>query len=293
MRPLFSGDHYQLRLANADKQLQRQTLPPLRRTTWTPGSDGVNGHMVVDPRRRRSHILVRRLRRLLSKHDEYLHPDMVKQGKKHKKDITLIDLTDDNHPEGIVVTELESSEDEKECTLLAFLGDPRTFGDESGDEENFDKEGNPLVIKIELTEHSEVQTQPSPQTTTAGAPTQDAEPSGSPKGKGRGKGKSSRRQQNAGSTAKQEPVKPRKTPATKEDQDNQRGETASRPTQPQNPRTSFRMKPSQSRRTAASCQQVRVSQQKTADQQITFKTRHQGPRQEISSGAFRKPGSII
>ena len=66
MRPLFSGDHYQLRLALADKQLQRQTLPPLRRTTWTPGSDGVNGHMVVDPRRRRSHILLRRLRRLLT-----------------------------------------------------------------------------------------------------------------------------------------------------------------------------------------------------------------------------------
>ena len=144
---------------------------------------------------------------------------MVKQGKKHKKDITLIDLTDDNHPEGIVITELESSEDEKECTLLAFLGDPRTFGDESGDEENFDKEGNPLIIKIEPTEPSEVQTQPSPQAMPADAPTQDTEPSGSPKGKGRGKGKSSRRQQHTGSTAKQEPMKPRKTPTTEEDQD--------------------------------------------------------------------------
>ena len=83
---------------------------------------------------------------------------MVKQGKKPKKDITLIDLTDDNHPEGIIVTEVESSEDEKECTLLAFLNTPTILGDESGDEENFDKEGNPIIIKIEPTEHTEVQT---------------------------------------------------------------------------------------------------------------------------------------
>ena len=56
MRPLFAGDHFQLRLAEADKQLQIQTLPPLRRDIWIPGSNGENGHMLVDPRRRRAHI---------------------------------------------------------------------------------------------------------------------------------------------------------------------------------------------------------------------------------------------
>jgi hypothetical protein len=118
MRPLFSGDHYQLRLAQADKQLQTQTLPPLRRTTWTPGSDGVNGHMVVDPRRRRAHIFARRLRRLLSKHDEYLHPDLVKQGKKHKKYIPLIDLTDTEEEPEEVTKEEPEPEDMSPLDLL-------------------------------------------------------------------------------------------------------------------------------------------------------------------------------
>ena len=106
----------------------------------------------------------------MSKHDEYIHPDLVKQGRKPKKYIPLIDLTNDSHPKGTEITDSESSEDERDCTLLAFLGEPKTFGDETGDEENFDKDGNPLVIKIEPTDPSEAQTQPSPQARPTDAP---------------------------------------------------------------------------------------------------------------------------
>jgi hypothetical protein len=55
--------------------------------------------MVVDPRRRRAHIFARRLRRLLTKHDEYIHPDLAKKGRKPKKYIPLIDLTTDHQKE--------------------------------------------------------------------------------------------------------------------------------------------------------------------------------------------------
>jgi hypothetical protein len=59
MRPIFAGDHFQKRLALADKLLQSQTLPPLRETTWIPGdsANGINGHMDIDPRRHRSLLL--------------------------------------------------------------------------------------------------------------------------------------------------------------------------------------------------------------------------------------------
>ena len=117
---------------------------------------------------------------------------------------------------------MESSDDD-ECTLLAFINSAAILGDESGDEENYDKDGNPLIIKIEPTEHTEVQAQPSPQTTTAGVLIQDTEPAGSPKGKGKGKGKSSRRQQAAQQIAKPEPAKPGQPPATEEEQNKPTG----------------------------------------------------------------------
>ena len=151
--------------------------------------------MDIDPRRHRSLLLVRRLYRILKKQDEYLNRDMANPGKKSKKDITLVDLTDDKYPQGKVIkqSEVESSEDE-DCTHLAFLNPAAILGDESGDEDNYDKDGNLLIVKIEPSEHPEVQAQHTPQTTTVGVLNQNTEPVSSPKGKGKGKGKSSRRQ---------------------------------------------------------------------------------------------------
>ena len=48
----------------------------------------------------------------------------------------------------------ESSADER-CTHLAFLTPAPNFGDESGDEENFDEKGQFIIPKIESLEHPE------------------------------------------------------------------------------------------------------------------------------------------
>ena len=82
---------------------------------------------------------------------------MTNPGKKPKKNITLIDLTDDNCPQGKVITSEVESSDDDECTLLAFLNSAATLGDESGDKDNYDKDGNLLIVKIEPTEYPEVQ----------------------------------------------------------------------------------------------------------------------------------------
>ena len=143
IRPFASGDLLQPRMAFADRYLQRITRPPLRETTWIPGDTaaGTQGHMDVDPRRQDSYRLLRKLFKIMKMQDEYLNPEMRAFGKKRKKDIPLVDLTDDNFLDqkgkDIPQSEGESSADER-CTHLAFLTPAPSFGDKSGDEENFD-----------------------------------------------------------------------------------------------------------------------------------------------------------
>ena len=140
--------------------------------------------MDVDPRRQASYRLIRKLFKILKKQDEYLNREMVAPGKKLKKDIPLVDLMDDKDPKGKIIeqSDEESSADEG-CTHIAFLTPAPTFGDESGDEDNFDKEGNFIIAKIEPPEYPEEQIPPP---STFGEPNQETE---HVKAKGKGKGK--------------------------------------------------------------------------------------------------------
>jgi hypothetical protein len=94
----------------------------------------------------------------MRKQDKYLNPEMRAYAKKRKKDIPYVDLTDENFQDSrgkdIPHSDGESSADES-CTHLAFLSPAPNFRDESCDEENFDKNGQFIIPKIEPTEHPE------------------------------------------------------------------------------------------------------------------------------------------
>ena len=79
--------------------------------------------------------------KVMKKQDEYLNPEMRAFAKKRKKNIPYVDLTDksfqDHRGKDIPQSDGESSADER-CTHLAFLTPAPSFGDKSGDEENFD-----------------------------------------------------------------------------------------------------------------------------------------------------------
>jgi hypothetical protein len=63
MRPYFNSPFYQPRLAAADRRLTEPTLPELKPTKWIPAnkSTGASGYTQVDPRRKKSLRVIRKL----------------------------------------------------------------------------------------------------------------------------------------------------------------------------------------------------------------------------------------
>ena len=71
IRPIFSGDFWQPRLADADRQLQQNTLPPLEKSRWIPENKETAepGYLWIDPRRKESIITMRKLRKTEQRHE--------------------------------------------------------------------------------------------------------------------------------------------------------------------------------------------------------------------------------
>ena len=87
IRSYFNNPFYQPRLAAADRRLTETTLPELKPTKWIPAnkSTGASGYTQVDPRRKKSLRVIRKLYNAMRILDQYLNPGMGPFPRKQKK----------------------------------------------------------------------------------------------------------------------------------------------------------------------------------------------------------------
>ena len=76
MRKFFRAPFLEARIARADDELQRESVPPLRPTVWVKGKNGKPGYIRMDPRRRRLKNALRQFIRALVPLDKTLNENL-------------------------------------------------------------------------------------------------------------------------------------------------------------------------------------------------------------------------
>ena len=132
IRPYFNNPFYQPRLAAADRRLTETTLPELKPTKWIPAnkSTGASGYTQVDPRRKKSLRMIRKLCNAMRILDQYLNPAMGPFPKKQKISIDYVDLGETSDKGKLIPhTESETSSDEyNQVSHMSFLKLAEKFG---------------------------------------------------------------------------------------------------------------------------------------------------------------------
>ena len=116
---------------------------------WIKSKNGRPGYMKEDPRLKRAITAMKHEIRVAIPMDENVNPEFGPFEK--RKNITEYPLVQVNSDASDV--ELEQNPEEevapKEVSLSTFLVRSQLFGNQSGDELEFDKDGTPLLIKVE------------------------------------------------------------------------------------------------------------------------------------------------
>ena len=166
LRFFFNSFGYQLRLAEAERKMQELTLPelePNKRIKANP-KKGKPARLSVEPRKRKTHLDIRRLKRGLDALDQHLLLQLGPFPVTDQSHITQVDLTasdeDANiaaHPRNWIGQEIPNPPDDsakKQVCLLNFLMPPFQLGNQPGDAERFDHKGNLIIVKEELVSDS-------------------------------------------------------------------------------------------------------------------------------------------
>ena len=139
--------YFQLRLAKARELLVKEAVPPLKPSVWIKSKNGRPGYMKEDPRLKRAITAMKHEIRVAIAMDENVNPEF---GPFEKKNITEIQVNSNSDASD---EELEQNPTEEvapqEVSLSTFLVRSQLFGNQSGDELEFEKDGTPLLIKVE------------------------------------------------------------------------------------------------------------------------------------------------
>ena len=179
--------YFQLRLAKARELLVKEAVPPLKPSVWIKSKNGRPGYMKEDPRLKRAIDAMKHEIRVAIPMDENVNLEYGPFGK--RKNITeypLVQVNSDASDE-----ELEQNPDEevapREVSLSTFLVRSQLFGNQSGDELEFDKDGTPRIIKVEKksddsdNDREDGEVRPTPRTyARGGASGRDAAPNPRP-----------------------------------------------------------------------------------------------------------------
>ena len=168
LRPYFNGDGYQLRLAEALRNLTSLSLPEVKKTVRYRSKNG-RTRPAVDPRVMYALITQRREKRSLDAFDQWnnrhLGPFPVHEDQSKIPYICLCteDETENRkrHPLCWMGKELKNNKEDSAKNLvnvLNFLDPAFALGDRPGDETLFDEEGNYKMIKEEIVSEPEPDT---------------------------------------------------------------------------------------------------------------------------------------
>ena len=169
LRYYLNGFGYQLRLAEAQRKMQELTLPEIKKNRRYKAKGNKAARLVVDPRRRRAELNLRRLRRALNAIDQWLCPLLGDHPvEKDQSKIPFVCLCDSDeeqnmraHPKRWKGREIKNpSRDEAKMlvSLLNFLMPPDKLGDMPGDAERYDGVGILNIIKEEEESDPEIST---------------------------------------------------------------------------------------------------------------------------------------
>ena len=168
LRPYFNGAGYQLRLAEALRNLTSLSLPEVKKTVRYRSKNG-RTRPAVDPRVMYALITQRREKRSLDAFDQWnnrhLGPFPVYEDQSKIPYVCLCteDETENRkrHPLCWMGKELKNNKEDSAKTLvnvLNFLDPAFKLGDRPGDETLFDEEGNYKMIKEEVVSEPEPDT---------------------------------------------------------------------------------------------------------------------------------------
>ena len=160
LRPYLNGFGYQLRLAVANRKMQELTLPEVEKTKRLKGKGNKPAQLVVDPRRRRAHVTLRRLKKALDAFNQWKNPKVgafpVEEDQSNIPYICLgaSDETENrkSHPKKWMGKTLKNPRKDRAkllCCLLNFLMPPFQLGNMKGDAKHYDKKGNLKIVKEE------------------------------------------------------------------------------------------------------------------------------------------------
>ena len=176
--------YFQLRLAKARELLVKEAVPPLKPSVWIKSKNGRPGYMKEDPR---AIDAMKHEIRVAIPMDENVNLEYGPfEKRKNITEYPLVQVNSDASDE-----ELEQNPDEevapREVSLSTFLVRSQLFGNQSGDELEFDKDGTPRLIKVEKKsddsddDREDGEVRPTPRTyAKGGASGRDAAPNPGP-----------------------------------------------------------------------------------------------------------------
>ena len=139
--------YFELRLSMARKELEKEAIPPIKPTVWIKSRPGKPGYMKEDPRLKRAIRAMRHTIRVQVPMDENINEGFGPFEKRPISDYPLIQVDSDDAKE--IDQDPEKEITPKEVSLSTFLVRSQLVGNQSGDEQEFDPDGTPKLIKIE------------------------------------------------------------------------------------------------------------------------------------------------
>ena len=145
----FRARYFGLRLAKAREMLEKEAVPPVKKSVWIKGKNGKPGYMKEDPRLKRAITAIKHQIRVAIPMDEDVNPELGPfEKRKNITDYPLIQINSEASDE-----EIEQDPAKEiplnEVSMITFLARSQLVGNQSGDESEFESDGTPIIVKIE------------------------------------------------------------------------------------------------------------------------------------------------
>jgi hypothetical protein len=135
-----------MRLAKARDMLMRETIPKMKPSVFIKAKEGRPGYMRDDPRLTEALQAFKHKIRSQTPMDESLNEDFGPFPKRRAEDITLVQINSDRSDEEIDQDPTPTTP--LEVSISNFIVRPQLLGNMSGDEEEYEKDGTPILVKI-------------------------------------------------------------------------------------------------------------------------------------------------
>ena len=141
------GHAYQLRLAQARNKLIKESIPKIKPSVLIKPKDGRRAYIRDDPRLTEALRSMNHIKRAQEPHDANINPLFTAWVKKTEDEIKLIQIDSENEAE---IDNEPTDTLSKKVSLSNFLVRPGLLGNDSGAEDEFQKDGTQLLVKEEV-----------------------------------------------------------------------------------------------------------------------------------------------